>query len=82
MSVPEKVIETLAHAGLSVSLSTIHAAIKSLSIEASIKIKDTARTLTAAFAYDNFDINFQTSQPMAEPGKSVAIDSTSQTRTG
>lgn len=65
-SVPEKVIETLAHAGLSVSLTSIHNAVSSLSKEASIKIKRTVRTLTAGFAYDNFDINFKTSQPTIE----------------
>ncbi|OBZ77632.1 hypothetical protein A0H81_02890 [Grifola frondosa] len=65
-SVPEKVIETLAHAGLSISLSLIHNAISSLSRGASAKIKSTMRSLTASFAYDNFDINFKTAQPTLE----------------
>lgn len=65
-SVPEKVIETLAHAGLSISITAIHNAITSLSKEAAIKIKNTVRTLTAAFAYDNFDINFVTTEQTVE----------------
>ncbi|KAJ3560196.1 hypothetical protein NP233_g10995 [Leucocoprinus birnbaumii] len=40
--VPEKVIETLAHAGLSVALSSIHSAIKSLSAEASQKLRESS----------------------------------------
>ncbi|KAF8233553.1 hypothetical protein L208DRAFT_1377220 [Tricholoma matsutake] len=38
-AVPEKVIETLAHAGLSISQSSIHNAVKSLSQEAGQKIQ-------------------------------------------
>ncbi|KAF8221935.1 hypothetical protein L208DRAFT_1325226, partial [Tricholoma matsutake] len=38
-SVPEKVIETLAHAGLSISLTSIHHAVTSLSKEAAKNIR-------------------------------------------
>ncbi|PPQ97757.1 hypothetical protein CVT26_001805 [Gymnopilus dilepis] len=65
-SVPEKVIETLAHAGLSVGLSSIHKGIKALSREAEKKIKASVRTLQTAFAYDNFDISFKTAAPTVE----------------
>ncbi|KAJ7582031.1 hypothetical protein C8J56DRAFT_792909, partial [Mycena floridula] len=65
-SVPEKVIETLSHAGISVALSTIHNAVTSLSKDAANKLKAAARTLTTGFAYDNFDIKFKTSQPTVE----------------
>jgi len=65
-SVPEKVIETLAHAGLSISLSSIHNAVKSLSRDAGRKLKEAVRTLQTAFAYDNFDINFKSSEPTVE----------------
>src|ERR1700720_168192 len=65
-SVLEKVVETLAHAGLSISLSSIHNVISSLSKEAAIRIKLIVQTLTAAFAYDNFNINFVTAQPTLE----------------
>lgn len=77
-SVPEKVIETLAHAGLSISLTSIHNAVTSLSKEAAVKIRDTVRTLTAAFAYDNFDINFQTTEPTIE-NQTTFISATSAT---
>lgn len=65
-AVPEKVVETLAHAGLSISLSSIHRSIKALSQEASKKIQDVVRTMKTALAYDNFDIHFKTSQPTVE----------------
>jgi hypothetical protein len=65
-SVPEKVIRTLAHAGLSISLTPIHNAISSLSKNAAIKIKKTVRTLTTAFAYDNFRISFIITEPTVE----------------
>ena len=77
-SVPEKVIETLAHAGLSISLTSIHNAVTSLLKEAAVKIRDTVQTLTAAFAYDNFDINFQTTEPTIE-NQTTFISATSAT---
>ena len=64
--VPEKVIETLAHAGLSISLLSIHNAVKSLSREAGQKIQAAVQTLKTSFAYDNFDINFKSSEPTIE----------------
>ena len=66
MSVPEKVIEMLAHAGLSISLSSIHNAVKSLSRDAGWKLKEAVCTLQTAFAYNNFDINFKFSEPTVE----------------
>jgi hypothetical protein len=77
-SVPEKVIEMLAHAGLSISLTSIHSAVKSLSLEASRKIKAAVRTLATAFAYDNFDINFKSSEPTVEHPSSF-VSATSAT---
>ncbi|KAG1895706.1 uncharacterized protein F5891DRAFT_928633, partial [Suillus fuscotomentosus] len=65
-SVPEKVVEVLAHAGLSISLSSIHNAVMSVSKEISSKIRSEVCTLRAAFTYDNFDIAFKTSQPTLE----------------
>ncbi|KAG2079458.1 uncharacterized protein F5147DRAFT_741279 [Suillus discolor] len=58
--VPEKVIEVMAHAGLSVSLSTIYNMVTSISKEISRDIK------REAFAYDNFDIAFNVAQPTLE----------------
>lgn len=75
---PEKVIETLAHAGLSVGLSSIHKGIKSLSQKAEAKIKESVRSLETAFAYDNFDINFNSSAPTVEK-QSTFVSATSAT---
>ncbi|KAF9225045.1 hypothetical protein BS17DRAFT_795313 [Gyrodon lividus] len=62
-SVPQKVIETLAHAGLSVSIKSIENAVGSVSKEVSNHIRKAAKTLWAVFAYDNFDIDFKMLQP-------------------
>jgi hypothetical protein len=77
-AVPEKVIETLAHAGFSISLTSIHRAVKSLSRDASHKIQMAVRTLTTAFAYDNFDINFKSPEPTVERPSSF-VSATSAT---
>ncbi|KAF8961387.1 hypothetical protein BDZ97DRAFT_1664374, partial [Flammula alnicola] len=76
--VPEKVVETLAHSGLSISLTAIHQAVKSLSKEASIRLKSAVRSLQTAFAYDNFDIAFKTAQPTVEHHNSF-VSATSAT---
>ncbi|KIK76013.1 hypothetical protein PAXRUDRAFT_78457, partial [Paxillus rubicundulus Ve08.2h10] len=60
MCIPKKAIKVLAHAGLSISLSSIHNAVTSMSKEISSTIRKEVRTLHAAFAYDNFDIAFNT----------------------
>ncbi|KAF8236122.1 hypothetical protein L208DRAFT_1253290, partial [Tricholoma matsutake] len=65
-SIPEKVIEMLAHMGLSIGLSSIHSAVKSLSLDAECKIKAAVHTLTMAFAYDNFNIHFKSLEPTIE----------------
>ena len=52
--------------------------IRSLSKEAEKKIRETMQTLTTLIAYDNFDINFETSEPTAEK-KSVFVSATSAT---
>jgi hypothetical protein len=54
------------YAGLSISLSNIHKAVKSLSHDAGQKLKESVRTLQTAFAYDNFNINFKSSEPTVE----------------
>ncbi|KAG1891476.1 hypothetical protein F4604DRAFT_1566986, partial [Suillus subluteus] len=76
--VPQRVIDVLAHAGLSISTQSIMTAVKSLSKEASVQIKRAVRTLTTALAYDNFDIDFKTAQPTIEH-QSQFISSTSAT---
>ncbi|KAG2099445.1 hypothetical protein BD769DRAFT_1631167 [Suillus cothurnatus] len=68
--VPEKVVEVLAHAGLLISLSSIHNAVTSVSKEISSKIR--------TFAYDNFNITFKTFQPTLE-NQSSFVSATSAT---
>jgi hypothetical protein len=60
---PEKVVETLSHAGLSISLSSIHRAIHSLSEEAEEKVRASLQTLMTSLAYDNFDKTFKAPEP-------------------
>ncbi|EGO22204.1 hypothetical protein SERLADRAFT_440219 [Serpula lacrymans var. lacrymans S7.9] len=68
--VPEKVVEVLAHAGSSVSLTSIHHAVssisKEISVKISVKIKKEVWSMCSAFAYDNFDMDFKTAQPTIE----------------
>ncbi|KAH9028297.1 hypothetical protein EDB85DRAFT_1867922, partial [Lactarius pseudohatsudake] len=62
-NVPQRVIEVLAHAGLSISIKSIQRAVKSMSNDSAHRIKDRLRLLKVGIAYDNFDINFKTSEP-------------------
>ncbi|KAG2088261.1 hypothetical protein BD769DRAFT_1372518 [Suillus cothurnatus] len=64
--VPEKVVEVFVHTGLSISLTSIHNAVSSISKEIDSKIKHEVQTLQAGFAYDNFDIQFKAAQPTLE----------------
>ncbi|KAH7917046.1 hypothetical protein BV22DRAFT_1027045, partial [Leucogyrophana mollusca] len=76
--VPEKVIETLAHTGISISIKSIENAVKSVSREISGRIRKTPQTLCSSFAYDNFDIDFKTKQPTLEH-RSTFVSATSAT---
>ncbi|KAJ3562338.1 hypothetical protein NP233_g9638 [Leucocoprinus birnbaumii] len=76
--VPKKVIEMLAHAGLSVSLTSINKIITALSAEATRKLHNSVRTLTMALAYDNFNMAFQVVEPTVEH-HSTFISATSAT---
>ncbi|KAH9015955.1 hypothetical protein EDB83DRAFT_2232606 [Lactarius deliciosus] len=62
-NVPQRVAEVLAHAGLTISIKSIQRAVKSMSVDSARKIKMGLRSLKMAIAYDNFDINFKTSEP-------------------
>ncbi|KAG2123033.1 hypothetical protein BD769DRAFT_1360080 [Suillus cothurnatus] len=64
--VPQKVINVLNHAGLSISQTSINHAVKSMSREIVSRIRSAVGSLKASFAYDNFDINFKTHQPTIE----------------
>lgn len=63
---PQKVIETLAHMGISVSLSSIGTGIQSLSQKSSHTIQALGRTMLASYAYDNFDVDMKTSDQRVE----------------
>ena len=63
---PEKVIETLAHMGVSISTDAIHNAITSLSAESAKTIREKGQTLLVAYAYDNFDVNLKVGIPTVE----------------
>ncbi|KAF8993895.1 hypothetical protein BDQ17DRAFT_1392515 [Cyathus striatus] len=78
-AVPERVVETLAHTGLSISLTSIHNAINSLSEKAGKRLEDAVGKLTTAFAYDNFDCHFKTSEPTVEQRSSTFVSATSAT---
>ncbi|KAI0311298.1 hypothetical protein OF83DRAFT_1087802 [Amylostereum chailletii] len=65
-NVPERVIETLAHVGLSLSQAAINEAVNALSTDAFIKIRALARTLLAAYTYDNFDVQMSVAMPTVE----------------
>ncbi|KAI9465647.1 hypothetical protein BJY52DRAFT_1113138, partial [Lactarius psammicola] len=61
-NVPQHVTEVLAYAGLSISIKSIQRAVKSMSKDSAHRIKESLCSLKVAIAYDNFDINFKTSE--------------------
>ncbi|KAI0074534.1 hypothetical protein K474DRAFT_1601281, partial [Panus rudis PR-1116 ss-1] len=68
-SAPELVIDVLSHAGLSISVSAVHHMVDSLSSNASAQLRELMKTCTAAFAYDNFDMDFKSYSPTVDkPG--------------
>jgi hypothetical protein len=63
---PSKVIEALAHMGISISIDVIGDAVHSLSGETYHTIRNMGQTLLAGYAYDNFDIDFPGLVPTVE----------------
>lgn len=63
---PEKVIEVLSRLGMSISIHAINDAITSLSQKCTVNLRELGQTLTAAYAYDNLDIDLKTSVPTVE----------------
>ncbi|PSR90830.1 hypothetical protein PHLCEN_2v4799 [Hermanssonia centrifuga] len=61
-----KVIDMLARMGLTVSVRSIHRSLDSLIIEAASNIRTIGQTLTAAYCYDNFDVDLKPSVPTVE----------------
>ncbi|KAJ8591097.1 hypothetical protein M405DRAFT_932356 [Rhizopogon salebrosus TDB-379] len=66
MHAPQNVVDTLARIGISISTDSIHAAIKSLSLESQNTMQDLGKSLLASYAYDNFDVDLKTHVPTAE----------------
>lgn len=63
---PDNVVDALHRMGLSVSISSIHNAINSLSRESANTLQTMGQTLLVAYAYDNFDVNLKPSVPTVE----------------
>src|SRR5882762_9868670 len=63
---PQKVIDALAHMGITVSHNAVHDAIHSLSLETYETLRNMGQTLLVAYAYNNFDIDFKTHVPTVE----------------
>jgi len=76
---PQKVIDALAHMGISISVDTIHTAIHSLSCKTYETLCRMGQTLLVAYAYDNFDIDFKTRVPTVEATHNTLTHLTSGT---
>jgi hypothetical protein len=76
---PQKVIQALAHMGLSISVDSINSAIMSLSLKSFITLREMGQTLLVGYAYDNFDINFKTNVPNIEKAGDTLTHLTSGT---
>ncbi|KAJ6595500.1 hypothetical protein DFH09DRAFT_803712, partial [Mycena vulgaris] len=63
---PSRVIEALAHMGISISEQSIERAVKSLSAESYAKLREMGQSLLVGYAYDNFDIDFGIIVPTVE----------------
>src|ERR1700683_3641531 len=57
---PQKVIDALAHMGITVSCHTVHDAIHSLSLKTYKSLRKMGQMLLVAYRYNNFDIDFKT----------------------
>ncbi len=63
---PERVIEAFSRMGTTISLNAIHDSIRSLSNKSCEEILKLGQTLTAAYAFDNFDVDLKPSVPTIE----------------
>lgn len=52
---PEKLVKVLAHMGLTISLTSVHRALRSLSVQSEANIRQMASSLLTSHGYDNFD---------------------------
>lgn len=76
---PDKVVKVLGHMGLSIGLSSVHRAIKSLSAESADYIKELGQTRLVSLAYDNFDVKFNTLVPTVDSPGNRLVHMTSAT---
>jgi len=67
----------LSHARLSISSTTINTAVNTLSKEGKNKLRALGNTLTAAYAYDNFNITLNVATPTIEKGGGILAHLTS-----
>ncbi|THH18250.1 hypothetical protein EW146_g2697 [Bondarzewia mesenterica] len=74
---PEKVIKMLSRIGISISVSSVNNAIKSLSVDSRHTIIQLGQKLTAGFAYDNFDVNLKVSMLTVEQSEDTLVHLTS-----
>ena len=63
---PQKVVTALARIGLSITQTTIHSAINSLSANMRYTLQELGKTQCVALAYDNFDVDLKISVPVVE----------------
>jgi hypothetical protein len=76
---PQKVIQSLARMGLSISIDTIHKAVKSLSAEMYEPLHQIGKTLLVGYTYDNFGIDFKTHLPTVKQSSTTLTYMTSGT---
>ncbi|KIK78747.1 hypothetical protein PAXRUDRAFT_163144, partial [Paxillus rubicundulus Ve08.2h10] len=62
----QKVIDTLAWLGVSISTDSINCAICSLSTESENALRELGQSLLASYTYDNSDVNLKSEVPQAE----------------
>ncbi|KAI0310545.1 hypothetical protein OF83DRAFT_1032149, partial [Amylostereum chailletii] len=71
-NVPERVIEVVSHVGLSIGVTAINNSVNSLDRDVLKKFRVLGLSLTAAAAYDNFDVAFNVATPTVENDKNLA----------
>ncbi|KAI0703413.1 hypothetical protein BC835DRAFT_1410692 [Cytidiella melzeri] len=76
---PEKLVKVLSRMGVSISLTSIHRAIHSLSRESRLDMQRLGRSLLVSYAYDNFDVKFNTGIPSADGPSDLLVHLTSGT---
>lgn len=76
---PETVIELLSRFGVSLTTTSINNAVSSLSSESTNTIVETGRTLLAAYAYDNVDIDLKHAMPTGDMLHDTLVHLTSGT---